>query len=264
MAALLIKIPLISFIIRNTVYSSSSNHINVYLFVQTQHTHLRATCSHLNGTPPFFTAMKIFAIGICRPNTPGGGGGETKADEPVIITQVFDVAEFNFFQRSSVRQFLTAFTRIFVKRTTPGKRLAVEHEGHVVHTWTLTNNLSGCVICDKEYPSRVAFALIRKVLDEFMQAHTEPAWKAMGENALQFEPLQTNIVSYQDPKNVDKLTKIQQELNETTEIMHQTIDKVLERGVKLDDLVDRSADLSNQSRMFYKTAKKHNSCCTIS
>lgn len=207
--------------------------------------------------------MKIFAISICRPNTEGTAQGETKEDEPIIISQVFDVAEFNFFQRSSVRQFLTAFTRIFVKRTTPGKRLAVEHEGHVVHTWTLTNDLSGCVICDKEYPSRVAFSLIRKMLDEFMKEHKDTDWAVMKENAVQFTPLSEAIVSYQDPKNVDKLTKIQQELNETTEIMHQTIDKVLERGVKLDDLVDRSADLSNQSRMFYKTAKKHNSCCVV-
>tara|TARA_B100000780_G_C21022789_1_gene409957 strand:+ start:127 stop:762 length:636 start_codon:yes stop_codon:yes gene_type:complete len=211
--------------------------------------------------------MKIFAISIVRPPTSATtstSSGETKENEPVIISQVFDVAEFNFFQRSSVRQFLTTFTRIFVKRTTPGKRLAVTHEGHVVHTWKLTNNLSGCVICDEEYPSRVAFSLIRKCLDEFMQLHNDKAWKGMGENAIQFAPLQEHIVSYQEPKNVDKLTKIQDELNETTQIMHQTIDKVLERGVKLDDLVDRSADLSNQSKMFYKTAKKHNSCCVIS
>jgi hypothetical protein len=31
---------------------------------------------------------------------------------------------------------------------------------------------------------------------------------------------------------------------------------VLERGEKLDDLVDRSNNLSSQSKMFYKTAKK--------
>ena len=216
--------------------------------------------------------MKIFSIAIVRPNEQSASStssGEAKEGEPIIISQVFDVAEFNYFQRSSVRQFLTTFTRIFVKRTTLGKRLAVEHEGHVVHTWTLTNGLSGCVVCDQEYPSRVAFSLIRKMLDEFMQTYPDgsgssaPAWAALGENAVQLESLNKMIVSYQDPKQVDKLSKIQQELNETTDIMHQTIDKVLERGVKLDDLVDRSADLSSQSKMFYKTAKKHNSCCTI-
>lgn len=44
----------------------------------------------------------------------------------------------------------------------------------------------------------------------------------------------------------------------------QTLDQVLERGQKLDDLVDKSADLSAQSKMFYKQAKKTNSCCVIS
>lgn len=213
--------------------------------------------------------MKIFSIAICRAGsaapmaaaTPGEAKDQTP--EPVIMSQVFDVAEFNFFQRGSVRQFLTAFTRIFTKRTAPGKRLAVEHEGHVVHTWCLTTGLSGCVVCDKEYPSRVAFSLIRKMMDAFGQAYPAEQWKQMGENAVQFEPMTEAIVSYQDPQNVDKLTKIQQQLDETTAVMHDTIDKVLERGVKLDDLVDRSADLSSQSRMFYKTAKKHNSCCVM-
>jgi synaptobrevin homolog YKT6 len=47
-------------------------------------------------------------------------------------------------------------------------------------------------------------------------------------------------------------------------VQHKTIDAVLERGVKLDDLVERSDDLSKQSKLFYKQARKTNSCCVIS
>ena len=39
-------------------------------------------------------------------------------------------------------------------------------------------------------------------------------------------------------------------------MQHKTIESVLERGEKLNDLVDRSNALSAQSKMFYKTAKK--------
>ena len=39
-------------------------------------------------------------------------------------------------------------------------------------------------------------------------------------------------------------------------LQHKTIESVLERGEKLNDLVDRSNALSAQSKMFYKTAKK--------
>ena len=50
--------------------------------------------------------------------------------------------------------------------------------------------------------------------------------------------------------------KVQAELDETKIVLHKTIESVLERGEKLDNLVERSDALSAQSRLFYKTAKK--------
>ena len=43
---------------------------------------------------------------------------------------------------------------------------------------------------------------------------------------------------------------------------HGTIESVLQRGEKLDDLVAKSEDLGLQSKTFYKTAKKTNACCS--
>ena len=45
--------------------------------------------------------------------------------------------------------------------------------------------------------------------------------------------------------------KIQKELDETKITLHKTIESVLERNVKLDDLVNKSEGLSSQSKMFY-------------
>jgi synaptobrevin family protein YKT6 len=45
--------------------------------------------------------------------------------------------------------------------------------------------------------------------------------------------------------------KIQKELDETKVILHKTIESVLERGEKIDDLVAKSQGLSDTSRMFY-------------
>lgn len=50
--------------------------------------------------------------------------------------------------------------------------------------------------------------------------------------------------------------RVQAELDETKVILHKTIESVLERGDKLDSLVERSDALSTQSKLFYKTAKK--------
>jgi hypothetical protein len=67
----------------------------------------------------------------------------------------------------------------------------------------------------------------------------------------------------QDPAQADKLTRIQRDLDETKVVLHKTIESMLERGEKLEALVDKSSDLSMASQMFYKQARKTNSCCKL-
>ena len=59
------------------------------------------------------------------------------------------------------------------------------------------------------------------------------------------------------------IIKIQQDLDKTTEIVRKTIDSVLDRGQKLDKLVQDSTELSNTSKLFYTKAKDNNKCCCI-
>ena len=65
--------------------------------------------------------------------------------------------------------------------------------------------------------------------------------------------LATALAEYQSPEKVDKILAVDKSLVETKAILHKTIEAVLERGEKLDDLVDKSAALSATSRAFYKT-----------
>lgn len=55
--------------------------------------------------------------------------------------------------------------------------------------------------------------------------------------------------------------RVQKELDETKIVLHKTMESLLARGEKLDDLVAKSDELSSASKTFYKTAKKTNSCC---
>lgn len=159
---------------------------------------------------------------------------------------------------------ITFFTKTFTKRTQPGQRQSITHESYIVHCYVRSDGLAGAVTTDLEYPSRVAFVLLTQVLDEFTNANGN-SWEGITqEYSMEFPPLETYLVKYQDPAAADKVTKIQKDLDDTTQILHKTIDSVLERGVKLDNLVERSNDLSAQSKMFYKQAKKTNSCCVIS
>lgn len=154
--------------------------------------------------------------------------------------------------------------KTFIKRTERGQRQSITHEGYVVHCYVRSDGLGGCVTTDEEYPARVAFVLIGQVLEDYT-ATLGDAWRACTiPESIAFPKIDEYVQKFQNPSEADKVTKIQKDLDETTQILHKTIDSVLERGVKLDNLVERSNDLSAQSKMFYKQAKKTNSCCVIS
>jgi len=102
-----------------------------------------------------------------------------------------------------------------------------------------------------------------QVLEEYQKTFGE-SWRTTKEDATQpWQYLNDALTKYQDPAEADKLLKIQRDLDETKIILHKTIDSVLARGERLDSLVEKSSDLSAASQMFYKQAKKTNSCCTI-
>ena len=146
--------------------------------------------------------------------------------------------------------------------TKAGLRQTIEEKGQKFHAYARTEGVCGVIIADGDYPPRVAFTLLNKVLDEFLAKHPRSKW-GMGKPKLPFPELDTYIMKYQDPKQADTIMRVQQELDETKIVLHKTIDSVLQRGEKLDDLVARSDQLSTQSKLFARQAKKTNSCCVV-
>ncbi len=102
-----------------------------------------------------------------------------------------------------------------------------------------------------------------QVMDDLVEQHAD-SWRSQDEDSgLGQGIVEGALARYQDPASADKLTKIQRDLDETKVILHQTIDSVLRRGEKLDTLVEKSNDLGMASQMFYKQARKTNSCCKM-
>lgn len=155
-------------------------------------------------------------------------------------------------------------SQILVERTQPATRSTVKEQDYLCHVFVRADNLAGVVISDNEYPNRVAHTLLNKVLDEFAVKVPQSHWQTHGsEGAISFNELQGYLARYQNPQQADAMTKIQADLDETKIILHNTIEAVLERGEKLDDLVAKSEELSVQSKAFYTTARKTNSCCKM-
>lgn len=102
---------------------------------------------------------------------------------------------------------------------------------------------------------------VSQLTDEVIERLGE-RWRSVEADSAEADDLvAAALAKYQDPAAADKLLKIQRELDETKIVLHKTIDSVLARGEKLDNLVEKSSDLSMASQLFYKQARKSNSCC---
>ena len=73
---------------------------------------------------------------------------------------------------------------------------------------------------------------------------------------LPYPNLSEFMKKWQDPHEADKLMKVEKELFEVKEIMHQNLNDILKRGENLEQLMEKSKDLSTVSVDFYKKAKK--------
>lgn len=108
----------------------------------------------------------------------------------------------------------------------------------------------GIVITEAGYSAPAAHSLLNKVLKQFVIDHPRPTWA--NSNPTFNEPSWMKLMKeYDEPEKADDLTKIQDELKETKAVLHKTIESVLARGEKLDDLVAKSDQLSFASRGFY-------------
>jgi len=180
--------------------------------------------------------VKLFFLGVLK----------KQKDEAKLIQSATDLSSFGFFQRSSADDFLKFTSKMVVSRLEVATRTSIKEKEYICHAFVRSDNTAVVVVSDEDYPPKVAHTIILKILEEFPQCNLEAYLKR-----------------FQDPKEADSIMRLQAELDETKIILHTTIANLLKRGEKLDDLVAKSEDLSSQSKLFYKTAKKTTRCCEI-
>lgn len=169
------------------------------------------------------------------------------SDGETRIYEKTDLSAFSFFSRSSIRECMYFFTKLMIKQTleqqSDPNRLQfqstkINNSTFVYHIMNTPQSIN-VAITEESYPARVVFHLLN-------QPPTDELFKL-----------------YQNPCEVDKLVKIQSQLDDVKKMVVQNINDVRIRGQHLDDLVKVTNELSNVSKQFYRQAKKTNSCCRI-
>jgi len=206
--------------------------------------------------------MKVFSIVIFR------WISSSETELPILICSCFELSNFGYFQRNSVKEVSLFVSREVVGRTKQSEKQTIQHQDYLCHAFVTNDGLGCAVIADKEYPSRVAFNLINKAAEETLRIFTVKDLEgATKEGALQTQKLEANLqnllIKYQNPTEADSVLKIQRDLDETKEVIVKSIDQLLVRGEKLEVLAEKSQDLSFQSKAFLTQSQKMNSCCTI-
>jgi synaptobrevin family protein YKT6 len=179
----------------------------------------------------------------------------------IIYTTNYNLKDFNFFQKNTVKEACNFASKLCFDNLDKNNFNIIEYKGNFSYSMILNNNLGCCLIMNKgDYPVRIAKAILIECLTKFKELYPNPD---NIKNILEFKEIDYIFDMYEYPSDFDKITQVQDKLDETKKVLYESIDKILERGEKIEDLVQKSDDLSYQSKLFFKQTKKMNRCCII-
>ncbi|CAA0832238.1 Vesicle-associated membrane protein 721 [Striga hermonthica] len=117
-----------------------------------------------------------------------------------------------------------------------------------------------CVVAEESAGRQLPMAFLERVRDEFVakygggKAATAPA------NGLnkEFGPKMKEHMQYciEHPEEISKLAKVKAQVSEVKGVMMENIEKVLDRGEKIELLVDKTENLHHQAQDFRTTGTK--------
>ena len=157
---------------------------------------------------------------------------------------VEDLNFVSYFNRNSVRELMHELVRVAVDTMTDTRKI-FEHSPWQFVLMSPNKQQTLVMVTDNEYPVSVTLQLLSTLRDD-------PS------------VLKNIIRECQDPRTISARYRIRQQLDETLVIMHENVDKILQQSEDINELIQKSERLSDQSKIFYKAARKHNRCCSIS
>ena len=186
--------------------------------------------------------------------------------KPIILASAFQLDFASIFQRGTIKNFINFHSRLVIERVQKDTHAQVQLEKGICYAVASDDNIGVTMICDEEYPKRVAIDFLLKVHDNFKLFQTQNNLNLNAyekDTDVKYDYIATEIEEWQDPSKKDNIMKLQNELNDVQDIMRQNLNELLKREENLESLMEKSNDLSAASVNFYKQAKKTNSCCNL-
>lgn len=115
------------------------------------------------------------------------------------------------------------------------------------------------VVSEDAAGRQLPFACLERIKDDFVRRHAEDGKSAIA-HALDaaFAPKLKAHMDFctQNPQELSKLGKVKQEVSQVKNIMLDNIERVLDRGEKIELLVDKTENLRSQADTFHRTGRQ--------
>ncbi|KAG2452182.1 hypothetical protein HYH02_003213 [Chlamydomonas schloesseri] len=154
--------------------------------------------------------------------------------------------------------FNTVAIECLQKLANPEPKFTIACDRHTFN-FLVANGFTYLVVADEAYGRQIPFAFLERVRDEFEEKYAEKARTAAALSMDRtFGPRLKSHMEYcmEHPEEISKIAAVQKKVNEVKDVMVENIEKVLERGEKIELLVDKTDDLRNQAEQFQKKGRQ--------
>ena len=153
----------------------------------------------------------------------------------------------------------TTVTRMLLQKIPDDRdaRASYEYDAYVFH-YLVRDGVTHLCMTEASAGKRLPFDFLEEVANRFARTFSEDARR----NAIAFElngefaPVLRDLMEYfATSPSADKIGQVQHKIEENKSVMRENIDKILERGEKIELLVQKTDELGHQAFKFEKEAR---------
>ena len=198
-----------------------------------------------------------------------------------FLEHIDNSSQFGYFSRKYVKESIIFINRVISQKIPIKKKIIIntkEYKNLNYHcqaykisteklqkkNLTTSHKVSELVfiaITGISYPQHIVFRLLQEIQENYMILESVSTCNSVDVFTSSF--LETYFLKSQTPEKFSKIYNIHMKIKSTKESMQISLEKLLERGEKLETLINQTQDLSKTSKDFLHTSKKMNSCCII-
>ncbi|KAJ0467679.1 putative Longin domain, v-SNARE, coiled-coil domain-containing protein [Helianthus annuus] len=155
--------------------------------------------------------------------------------------------------------FPTIAVQCLQKLPTTTNRFTYNCDGHTFN-YLVEKGYTYCVVAVESAGRELPIAFLERIKDDFVKKYAAGKGKTAGAKSLskEFGPKMKEQMRYcvSHPEEISKIAKVKAQVSEVKGVMMENIEKVLERGEKIELLVDKTDNLRNQAQDFKKQGTK--------